>query len=393
MSVDTVGGVVWVTNRGAGAWGSDTLTATPATTIGSIEGDPAYLFGQVSGLAADSMGRVYVTDLHATSVRVYSPEGRHLGTIGREGEGPGEFTRPVGPAVTPDGTLFVRDETRITRFVPAPPGEASWKADRTWPGPPYAFSLEATRLGADGRFFFPVSRGRMEDQRHGYLVYGRTGELEDTLWVPEFDNLPPATAFFRTGRSGGVMVAGLSRAPFAAVPAWDVSTGGTLLSSGGREYRITETDDRGDTLRVFGREVAPRAVPEAELRDSTAELRRRIAEAPAPLERLEGVAEEVRSGRLPGAYPEVLGVDAASDGRIWVERWPAAGANARSLFDVFEPWGRYLGSVAVPARFATEPRPAITASRIYGVVTDPETGVQRIRGFEFRAPEARPSGR
>ena len=52
-------------------------------------------------------GNIYVLDLKMLDIKVISPAGAHVRTIGREGEGPGEFRRPNGIAFLPDATLGV----------------------------------------------------------------------------------------------------------------------------------------------------------------------------------------------------------------------------------------------------------------------------------------------
>ena len=46
-----------------------------------------------------------LSDRHSYSIRVFSPEGNLLHTIGREGHQPGMFYQPTGVAITPNGRL------------------------------------------------------------------------------------------------------------------------------------------------------------------------------------------------------------------------------------------------------------------------------------------------
>src|SRR5690606_42025606 len=55
----------------------ETLSATVTLQIGEAEGEPAYLFGRVSGLALDAGGRIYVAAGHANEGRIFSPECTH----------------------------------------------------------------------------------------------------------------------------------------------------------------------------------------------------------------------------------------------------------------------------------------------------------------------------
>ena len=63
---------------------------------------------------------VYVTDPLHHRVLVYEKLGELIGGWGREGGGEGEFRRPMGIAVAPDGSVYVADSrnNRIQKFAP-----------------------------------------------------------------------------------------------------------------------------------------------------------------------------------------------------------------------------------------------------------------------------------
>jgi hypothetical protein len=63
--------------------------------IGLEDGPVEYLFGRVAGVAAQQQnGEILVLDGLAKLVHRFDATGRHLGTFGREGAGPGEFNLP-----------------------------------------------------------------------------------------------------------------------------------------------------------------------------------------------------------------------------------------------------------------------------------------------------------
>ncbi|MYA33339.1 MAG: hypothetical protein F4164_05510 [Gemmatimonadales bacterium] len=65
--------------------------------IGSVEGD-CDAFASVVSLFVDGPGRIYVADLGANTIRIFSPSGACLQTLGRDGSGPGEFAMLAGIA-------------------------------------------------------------------------------------------------------------------------------------------------------------------------------------------------------------------------------------------------------------------------------------------------------
>ena len=85
---ETLGDTAVVRTVSGSVWG-DTMVLVPELAIGEMEGEGGpYLFGFISGLEVDPQGRIFVLDWQAQELRVFSPLGEHLLTIGGPGEGP-----------------------------------------------------------------------------------------------------------------------------------------------------------------------------------------------------------------------------------------------------------------------------------------------------------------
>ena len=66
-------------------------------------------FPVIRGIARLSDGSIAVADRSAAEVRIYDRQGRHLRSMGRSGEGPGEFRHPLGLWVTAGDTVWAGD--------------------------------------------------------------------------------------------------------------------------------------------------------------------------------------------------------------------------------------------------------------------------------------------
>ena len=77
--------------------------------IGRLNGPPEYTFGMISGTATAPNGEILVSDGQQEVIRVFDIDGAFLRSIGRDGEGPGEFRMPCCIAFSPTGLWWVRD--------------------------------------------------------------------------------------------------------------------------------------------------------------------------------------------------------------------------------------------------------------------------------------------
>jgi len=87
--------------------------------VGGDTDDEDELFGVIEALTTDADGNVYLLDRQLSVVKAFSADGDYLRSIGREGEGPGEFRRGLGLFFTPQGRLAVLQGAppRVIRFT------------------------------------------------------------------------------------------------------------------------------------------------------------------------------------------------------------------------------------------------------------------------------------
>jgi hypothetical protein len=67
--------------------------------------DDDIFFGRLSQLVHDAEGNLYVLDSQLSEIQVFTQSGDHLRTVGREGEGPGEFAAVSDMFLGPSGLL------------------------------------------------------------------------------------------------------------------------------------------------------------------------------------------------------------------------------------------------------------------------------------------------
>jgi len=89
----------------------------PIGAVGGAPGTPSFL--DPVGVAVDSHNNLYVTTLVDSTVKVFSPAGALLRTIGSQGTGPGQFNVPEGIAIDRQDNIYVSDElgNRVQKFT------------------------------------------------------------------------------------------------------------------------------------------------------------------------------------------------------------------------------------------------------------------------------------
>lgn len=85
-------------------------------TIGGEDVDENYMFTRVSDIEVDEEGNIYVFDSRECRIQLYDKNGKYLKTIGRKGEGPGEFQRASRMTLDAKGKLYVNEYKKIIIF-------------------------------------------------------------------------------------------------------------------------------------------------------------------------------------------------------------------------------------------------------------------------------------
>lgn len=134
----------------------------PTVVIGQgADGEAPYLFSALPALGRVPDGRTFALDVDSREVRLFGPEGTFEGTLGREGDGPGEFRAPVRWALPYRGDSLAVVET--------------------------AGQARVSVFGPDGgfgrRFTVPHEPTRSEEHRSVGACCELVGALADGSWV------------------------------------------------------------------------------------------------------------------------------------------------------------------------------------------------------------------
>lgn len=337
----------------AGAAAADSVAIAEELRIGGLDGPEEYTFGRVSTLAPGADGSVYVADGQISAIRRYDAQGHHQATIGRRGEGPGEFQAIDGIAVLDDGRLIVWDgglrrlsifdaRNEIIETVAVPGGLGGWRGF-VWSRAGDILLRLAPETG------FAESRdGLIADWARVTLA----GEVTRLGRMPLENRVGPR--YVVAGRGGYYY-------PFVTATLSAAGPDGSLYQVRNDEYRIRRIHPDG-TESVIER-VEPRIELTAEEQAEWNARSERFAER-VPEQRAEFFP-------VPTVKPYIRELVTDPDGRLWVSRYtepeflpyteaqqedrrsrnlPGFQWRDRLRWDVFSPTNEYLGSVTLPPR-------------------------------------------
>jgi len=372
VSFDTVAGIVYVRNSGV----PERWQLVERRVLGSsvVEGQPADdEFGRITGVLGDAAGRTYVADANAVEVRVFDDAGVHVGRIGTEGAGPGEFRTPQSIGWLGD-TLAVLDpgNARLGLFDRT----GQWLGHRQY----LALSGSGIRLHgtAPGELYMPFI-GQVGERRGLVWVRQTPAGVADTLDADLLRAGAAATASELRERASRLAVVcthsagrGLSvySADLAPRPLIVPAPGALRAAAWSAEYRIAFVDAAGDTVRVIERDVSRSPLSDA----AWADEERRFEEF---LDQFTDESCDPRSLPRPATPRMLLGIHFDDAGRTWIERETEAGR----MFDVYSTDGRLLAELDAPARLDRVP-PYTGHGRLYIVTTD-SLDIEYVRVYDI----------
>lgn len=314
--------------------GTNSVEAWRFERLWSVGGGPAGFLATSaldrSEVAIGPKGNTYVLDDVNMTVYRVSVDGELADSIGRAGDGPGEFQTPLALDVGDDGALNVLDGRAGLLRWRVPEGRLLEGARTT------GIWLTTRFEAVPGGFLFS-ERERL--RREGEASVGRD---HVTRWhVGETERLVSGSEFLRYRLESPPCVWGLTLPMlFHPVLPWDKSNG-VFVVAHQREYRIRIAfEDRpAVTLQL---DVQPREVTEAMARREQGEgLQRRNCFV---------TADEAIQGRRYNKYVQAVADVAVSPaGEVWALRGRVA--DEPRVIDVFNFEGVHKGTLPLDAPF------------------------------------------
>jgi hypothetical protein len=336
-TIEEVDGVTVVKNPINPMYEEDVFGLEKELSIGEAEGREEYMFYQINRIAVSNNGDIYALDIRNKHVKVFNKYGEYINTIGKGGDGPGEFIRPRNVVCSTQEKLAVGGMLRISFFSL---------------GGEFLNSINPT---ASGIILFNV------DSQGNIISLGmhfRDGitKFELKKFSPELDEIFTYETAQKPS-SGRDMFN-----PFTPVLRWDLLKNDNVVCGFPKDgYKLKIYDKEGTLVKEIHREYIPEPITE---NDKNAILK------------ILNMAPETEISTPSVKFPFRL-IYSDDEGRIYVQTWKFVNNGEGFYYDIFSADGKYLAKV--PLIF--EPL-VIKQGKLYTIVKDKD-GYQYIKRYEI----------
>lgn len=357
-------------SAGASLEGSDVpvvLATTDVASVGALDGAEWETFAGIRDVAFDASGQLYIFDPDNYRVVVTDREGRHLRTLGREGDGPGELRQPSAMAVGREGTVVVADGASQAFVVYSASGafvrQVPFAGEHGMPFGDLAMRPTGDLLTRGrGMVIRMGTQGAEEPAEPDFVpvraispVDGTETVLYEAWLAPE----PEATdAETLEGENTTIVIRGRRLEAFRPATHVAILPDGGLAVADSVDWSLDILAPDGTPRDVLRRPIDPRPVTD-EIRELERERRLTQLEEGGSRVRLfgsggapAGIAEQIREMQrrqietmaFADVVPVIYAVAADWDGRMWVRRTGEVPGEDGPI-DLVGADGAYLGTL------------------------------------------------
>jgi hypothetical protein len=324
------------------------VDATAPLEIGGAAGQGPTEFSRIIGVVRLNSGNIVVANSGSSELRVFDKTGTFIRSLGRVGQGPGEFDIQMASMHRIGDTVVATDQAQRAQVYS---GAGSLIRSLA---PPILVGLApyGDRQGVLSNGATVVMGMRSLDAAPD----GRSDEQFSLLVVPI--GTDPARSIgvfpaFQVDRHNGGAPSPVWFGPYSRIAV----TPSTICVGYPTAYRITCYDHSGHLKSRTEREVSARRITQADRDFVEASVRNSLSKAPPAVRaRVEGQLHDYAYATTAPVFGAFLG---ATTGDLWVRefeptdalRRPSRGGDKPLRWSVFGSSGAWLADVLLPARF------------------------------------------
>jgi len=343
-TIETKGDVIIVRNPKEPIYSEPVLELTEDLVVEGSEEAEERMFQSISMLDVDEEGRLYILDEQAGNIKVFDRDGGFTKTIGRKGQGPGEFGLPISLTLTPDRQIIVNDMGQRKLLFFDRDGKYLKQlsiADK--------FLFFGPRMTADGDMI--VMHTIPSDKPETFLEkFGPDFEPILTFTSAHVERPPVADIF---------VALHMTRLLWNVIPD-DIVIWADMKNP---DYELYEHNMDGTLIRIISKEFDPIVI--------TAEDRGKLMDRAFG----DNPTRDQWDVRFPETYPPFSGFSFDDTGRIFVKRYEKETHQDDILFDIFDPEGKYI------AKMRFDMNPLIWKKGLMYAIEENEEGFQVIKRY------------
>jgi hypothetical protein len=320
-TIEEVGGVTVVKNPKEPMYGEEVFSLEAELTIGEANGPKEYMFSSLRYLTVDDRGYIYALDYKEKHVKVYDDKGKHLATMGKEGQGPGDIRGPHGICITPQNEVMVPDSlnNRLTFF------SAEGKFIRSITTTP--FELLETKIDSTG---YVIGREVVRDEENSRWELKKFDSRLNYLFSLDSSPIPDLNKMN----------------PFLPPLSWDIDKNDRIISGYPEKYEINIFNPEGTLIKRIQKDYEPLEIAEEQL------------------ERLKDIPPQIKLD-VPQHHVAYWSFFVDDECRIFAFTWEKAPGQDKRYFDVFDSEGKYIAKIPLMQRTQV-----IKKNKLYAIEED-----------------------
>jgi hypothetical protein len=348
-------GVKVIENPKEPLFGEITFDLDEDLVIGNEEDENYKFYGPVINIRVDSNENIFVLDGGNCRIQKYNRNGKYLQTIGRRGQGPGEFQYILQIYVDSKNYLYVYDLRRIHIF------NNKGQYEKTIPISLYNFPPQFGITGDGAIFGIIVSHTSESNESTEIVLFNKEGKKMRT--VESYIGLKPV--FFKEGKPSRLSSFYKNRVYFCML---NDSTGVYGNSS---EYKLNIISSTGKLKYVIEKKEDPEGLSNEDKKKEIDGKAKEYARGTIQLTR----REVKKLMKFPEHKPFFDSILKDNEGNIYVKKGVKCSRYREGLWlDFFNSKGFYLYRIASPVYFQL-----VKQSRVYEIRIDEETGYAFIK--------------
>lgn len=340
-------GIRVINNPEKSLYGEISFNLIEDLSIGSSD-DENYLFYSVVDIALDRKDNIYILEYGNNRIQKFNRKGEYLLTIGRKGQGPGEFESPYKILIDEDDNIYVSDDRKIKIFN----SEGKHLEDSSFEDRIINFFLESK-----DNFIVKVRKPTESGNISYFNKIYRAGKIEKTIAKFPYGLINPTGGYLNRVITFPYV--------YDLIPASLNSS--SFVYGYSKEYRLTLVDDNGNILFGFTKEEPYHRISENEKN----ERRNRQKNLP------ESVTKNIQ---FPPHRPFFNRIMCDNQGRIYVFKMKSILSEKYPLeIDIFNKEGYFL----YETQLSYKPY-IIKKGYLYTSIISEETGDEVVKRYRIK---------